>query len=54
MFSEPEGSRRHWIPRLVARVVADAAAGLHAAHNLTDDEGVALEVVHRDVSPTTS
>ncbi len=38
-------------PRLAARVVADVAAGLHAAHNLTDEEGRALQVVHRDVSP---
>jgi hypothetical protein len=38
-------------PRIAARIVADAAAGLHAAHNLRDDAGVALEVVHRDVSP---
>jgi serine/threonine protein kinase len=38
-------------PRVAARIVADSAAGLHAAHNLTDDDGTALEVVHRDVSP---
>jgi serine/threonine protein kinase len=38
-------------PRLAARVVADVAAGLHAAHNLTDDDGRLLQVVHRDVSP---
>src|ERR1035437_4796046 len=25
--------------RLAARIVADACAGLHAAHNLTDDDG---------------
>lgn len=38
-------------PRVVARVVADACAGLHAAHELTDDDGRALGVVHRDLSP---
>jgi len=38
-------------PRVVARVVADACAGLHVAHELTDDDGRALGVVHRDVSP---
>ncbi len=38
-------------PRVAARLVAEVADGLHAAHNLTDDEGRALEVVHRDVSP---
>ena len=37
--------------RIAGRIVADAAAGLHAAHNLTDDDGRPLEVVHRDVSP---
>jgi serine/threonine-protein kinase len=35
---------------LAARVVADAAAGLHAAHELRDAKGRLLEVVHRDVS----
>ncbi len=37
--------------RLAARIVADACAGLHAAHELTDDDGKLLKVVHRDVSP---
>ena len=37
--------------RLAARIVADACAGLHAAHNLTDDDGRPMGVVHRDVSP---
>jgi eukaryotic-like serine/threonine-protein kinase len=32
------------------RLVADAAAGLHAAHELSSD-GASLHVVHRDVSP---
>ena len=38
------------IPVLV-RVLADACAGLHAAHELVDAHGKALNVVHRDVSP---
>ncbi len=38
-------------PRVVARVVADACAGAHAAHELTDDDGRQLGVVHRDLSP---
>lgn len=38
-------------PRVAARVVADASAGLHAAHELTDEHGRRLNVVHRDVSP---
>jgi serine/threonine-protein kinase len=33
------------------RIVADAAAGLHAAHELESAEGKPLGVVHRDVSP---
>jgi serine/threonine-protein kinase len=37
--------------RIAARVMADACAGLHAAHELTDDDGRALGVVHRDLSP---
>jgi serine/threonine-protein kinase len=36
---------------LAARLVADAARGLHAAHELTDEGGQPLHVVHRDVSP---
>jgi serine/threonine-protein kinase len=38
-------------PRVVARIVADACAGLHAAHELADDDGRSLGVVHRDLSP---
>jgi serine/threonine-protein kinase len=34
-----------------ARIVASAAAGLHAAHQLKDPQGRPLNVVHRDVSP---
>ena len=33
------------------RIVADAAAGLHAAHELKDEAGKSLGVIHRDVSP---
>jgi serine/threonine protein kinase len=36
---------------LAAWLVAQAAAGLHAAHELTNDAGVALGLVHRDISP---
>ena len=38
-------------PRIAARIVADACAGLHAAHELVGDDGSPLAVVHRDVSP---
>ncbi|MEY4551316.1 MAG: hypothetical protein RL685_7511, partial [Pseudomonadota bacterium] len=36
---------------VAARVVANVAAGLHAAHELEDSDGTKLRVVHRDVSP---
>lgn len=36
---------------MVARIMADALAGLHAVHEITDDEGRPLDIVHRDVSP---
>ncbi len=38
-------------PRVAVRIALDALAGLHAAHENTDDEGRSLEIVHRDVSP---
>ncbi len=39
-------------PRHVAiRILLDAIAGLHAAHELRDDRGQLLGLVHRDVSP---
>ena len=37
--------------RVVVRVVLDACAGLHAAHELVDEKGRAVGLVHRDVSP---
>ncbi|HET9931877.1 MAG TPA: serine/threonine-protein kinase [Polyangiaceae bacterium] len=36
---------------IAARLVAHVCAGLQAAHDLVGDDGVALGVVHRDVSP---
>jgi hypothetical protein len=36
---------------LAAYIVAEACAGLHAAHELTDRDGAKQELVHRDVSP---
>ena len=42
---------RHLPAGVAVRVVLDACAGLHAAHELTGDTGRALGLVHRDVSP---
>lgn len=40
------------LPITVAvRVMIDALAGLHAAHELTDEDGTPMQLVHRDVSP---
>lgn len=36
---------------VVARVIANTALGLHAAHELRDSDGELLGIVHRDVSP---
>jgi serine/threonine-protein kinase len=47
--SEKAGQR---IPLGVAlRIIADACQGLHAAHELKDENGALMNVVHRDVSP---
>ena len=37
---------------MALRIGADAARGLHYAHTRTDPQGVALGLVHRDVSPS--
>lgn len=36
---------------LVCRLLTDACEGLHAAHELTDARGEAMNIVHRDVAP---
>ena len=38
----------HWF---VAHSIAEAAEGLHAAHELRDEHGQLMNVIHRDVSP---
>jgi serine/threonine protein kinase len=46
--------RTQYVPfnyALAARVIADACAGLHAAHNATGPDGEPMNIVHRDVSP---
>jgi eukaryotic-like serine/threonine-protein kinase len=36
---------------VIARVIADAALGLAAAHAANDDTGKSIQLVHRDISP---
>ena len=43
--------QRRMSPEVAVSVVAQVAAGLHAAHEVTDDDGRPLNVVHRDVTP---
>lgn len=38
-------------PALVARIGAEACAGLNYAHNRRDEKGKPLRIVHRDMSP---
>jgi eukaryotic-like serine/threonine-protein kinase len=45
------GKRRAIPPEMAVKIIADAAAGLHSAHELKDENGVTRGVVHRDVSP---
>ncbi len=37
--------------RRVARFLSDVCEGLHAAHELCDEDGEPMNVVHRDISP---
>jgi eukaryotic-like serine/threonine-protein kinase len=43
-------SNRATVSALVS-IILDTLAGLHATHTLKDDDGVALDVIHHDVSP---
>src|SRR6478736_3179470 len=44
--------RREVIPPAVAAyLIAEVCDGLHAAHELSDEQGEHMELVHRDVSP---
>ncbi len=46
-------SRGQAVPvKLGAWIVARVAEGLHSAHELTDETGAPLSVIHRDVNPT--
>ncbi len=46
------GREDRWLSHAqLARVMSDALAGLHYAHELCDYDGTPLQIVHRDVSP---
>lgn len=45
------GKRGAIPPEMAVRIIADVAAGLHAAHEVRDANGQLRGVVHRDVSP---
>jgi eukaryotic-like serine/threonine-protein kinase len=36
---------------IVLRIASQVCAGLHAAHELRDDQGALLDLIHRDISP---
>jgi serine/threonine-protein kinase len=38
-------------PNLACKIMSEVLAGLHGAHEVKNERGVPLEVVHRDVSP---
>lgn len=45
------GTQRSLSAEIATHIVAQVADGLHAAHELRDPSGKALDVIHRDVSP---
>lgn len=48
-----EAARDSRVPlRIAARILCDALAGLHAAHELRDEQGQPLGIVHRDFTPS--
>jgi serine/threonine protein kinase len=46
-----QGARQALPDAIAARVLADACAGLHAAHEALGTDGLPLGIVHRDISP---
>ncbi len=46
-----QGARQALPDAIAARVIADACAGLHAAHEALGPDGLPLGIVHRDISP---
>lgn len=50
-FARAEPEERPRLSVYAAHIIADACEGLHAAHELRDEQGKLLGLVHRDVSP---
>jgi len=51
MRKELASAERAFDLKIALRIVLDALAGLHAAHELCDAGGKPLDIVHRDISP---
>lgn len=51
LMSSAKRAATHIPPWTAAWIVAEAAKGLHYAHEKRDEGGAPLEIVHRDVSP---
>lgn len=51
LLLNPEVVTRSRHQLIASRIIASLAQGLHAAHCLKGDDGLPLEVVHRDVTP---
>jgi serine/threonine protein kinase len=52
LIKEHVSRARQGLPLEVAlRVAIDSLDGLHAAHDLRDDDGEPLDLIHRDISP---
>ena len=46
-----KGAKERLPLRLIARIMSDTLAGLHASHELTNEAGQLLGLVHRDYTP---
>lgn len=46
-----QGTKQALPDGIAARILADACAGLHAAHEAIGPDGLPLHIVHRDISP---
>src|SRR6185369_5865550 len=51
LIGRGQEAERRLPSRIAVRIALDACAGLHAAHELCDEDNKPLGLVHRDVSP---